>query len=266
MPRIEVNGIGLQYEERGSGPPLVLIMGFGAPAAFWSDAFVDRLARSFRVIAYDNRGTGASEKRDEPITIRTLADDAGLLTALGLERVDVFGVSMGGMIAQELVLHHPQRVRRLVLGCTHCGGANIVPAAPEVLARLMPPRGTPPREAIAGLWSAMTTEETRRERADFLEAMTERLLARPTPVVTLRRQMEAISRFATCDRLAQIGAPTLVITGDRDVLVPPENSSRLAARIPGARLAVIAGAAHNVMWEAPEETARLLEEFLLNER
>jgi 3-oxoadipate enol-lactonase len=231
----------------------------------WGDGYLDRLGRSFQVIAPDNRGTGGSEKRDEPVEISTLADDAaGLLDHLGIESAYVLGVSMGGMVAQEFALRHPGKVRRLVLGCTHPGGPEAVTASPEVLALIAPAKGVAPREAMARIYAAMTTEETRRGRAPFLEDMTDRLLARATPVITLVRQMEAINRFSAADRLGQITAPTLVITGDRDILVPPENSRTIAQRIPGARLAVIPGVAHNFFWEAEEESARLLEEFLLS--
>jgi 3-oxoadipate enol-lactonase len=263
MPRVEVNGIGLQYQERGSGAPLLLIMGYGTSAAMWGEEYLDRLARSFRVIALDNRGTGGSDKRDEPIEIATLADDAAaLLEALELEAAHVFGVSMGGMIAQELALRHPERVRGLVLGCTHCGGPKAVQASPEVLALIAPAKGMPPREAVGRIYQAMTTDETRRDRLAFLGDMTDRLLARPTPVITLVRQMEAITRFDAYDRLDRITAPALVITGDCDMLVPPENSRSIAERIPGARLAVIPGVAHNFFWEAHEHSARLVEAFL----
>ncbi len=267
MPECTANGIRLHYEEQGNGPPLLLIMGFGAPAAFWSQEFIDRLARSFRVFAPDNRGTGASEKRDGPVEIATMADDAAALLELaGVRRAHVFGASMGGMIAQELALRHPERVDRLILGCTHPGGTLAVPATPEVVALLMPPRGTTPHDAIAGMWAAMTTEETRHQRKDFLEKMTDRLLARPTPVITLRQQMEAIARFDVAERLGQIAAPTLVLTGDRDILVLPENSRRIAARIPGARLVTVPGTAHNFMWEAQERTAQTIERFLLEDQ
>lgn len=263
MPRIDVHGIGLNYEERGGGPPLLVIMGYGTGAALWGDAYLDRLARAFRVIALDNRGTGGSEKRDEAIEIATLADDAaGLLDALGIPSAHVFGVSMGGMIAQELALRHPERLRRLVLGCTHPGGAHAAPAAPEVVALIGPAKGLSPREAVGRIYEAMATAETRRDRTDFLDDMTTRLLVRPTPVVTLVRQMEAVRRFDAYDRLPAITAPTLVITGDRDILVPPENSRLLAERIPGARLLIIPGAAHNFFWEAAEESARAVELFL----
>jgi pimeloyl-ACP methyl ester carboxylesterase len=242
-------------------------MGYGTSAALWSEGFLDALAAHFDVIAPDNRGTGQSDKPPVDYEIATLADDAaGLLTALGLETAHVFGVSMGGMIAQELALRHPGGVQRLALGCTHPGGAAAVPADPAVLALIQPRPGMTPREAMAGIYAAMTTPETRRDRTVFLDAITDAMLAHRTPAFVLRAQMEAIGRFSTWDRLPSLAAPTLVITGDRDELVPPENSHRLAARIPGARLLVLPGAAHNFFWEAEAETVRQLVSFFTPDR
>ncbi len=263
MPRVQAGSIVMHYERRGSGEPLVLIMGFGGSGAMWDDAFVDLLAAQFDVIVPDNRGTGQSEKIDEPIELRTLADDvAHLLDALGIARAHVFGVSMGGMVAQEFALAHPQRPRGLVLGCTHSGGHGTVPADPEVVQLLLPQKGMAPRDVIQRTFQAMLTPETIARDTTFLDAMAGRMLAHATPVFVFRRQMEAIRRFEVCDRLHAIAAPTLVIAGDRDRLVPPQNAERLAAAIPNARLEVMHGAAHNFSWEAREETARLVTAFL----
>jgi pimeloyl-ACP methyl ester carboxylesterase len=215
------------------------------------------------VIVPDNRGTGQSEKADAAIELRTLADDiAHLLDALAIESAHIFGVSMGGMIAQEFALAHPKRLRGLILGCTNCGGPNAVQAEPEVVQLLLPQRGITPHEAIQRTYAAMVTPETLANETAFLDAMAERMLAHATPVFVFRRQMEAIQRFDLCDRLHEITAPTLVITGDRDRLVPQQNSERIAAAIPNARLEVIHGTAHNFFWEAREETARLVTAFL----
>jgi len=265
MPRVQAGSIAMHYERRGSGAPLVLIMGFGGSGAMWDGAFIDLLATSYDVIVPDNRGTGQSEKADEPIELRTLADDiANLLDALGIARAHVFGVSMGGMIAQEFALAHPQRLLGLVLGCTNCGGTDTVPAEPEVVQLLLPQKGMAPRDVIQRTYQAMVTPETIARETAFLDDMAARMLAHATPVFVFRRQMEAIQRFNLCDRLHEIAAPTLVLTGDRDRLVPPQNSQRLAAAIPNARLEVIHGAAHNFFWEAREQTARLVTAFLAN--
>ena len=263
MPFQEANGVRLHYSRRGTGEPLLLIMGYGTSAALWSEEFLAALAPYFDIIAPDNRGTGQSEKPPEGYAITTMADDmAALLAALGLASVHVFGVSMGGMIAQELVLRHPAVVRTLILGCTHAGGTRTVPPDPAVLDLILPQPGRAPREAIAGIYAAMTTEETRRTRGAFLDAITEQMLAHRTPGFVLRAQAAAVRDFDTCERLAGVRVPTLVITGDRDELAPPANSRVVADRIPGAQLAVIPGVAHNFFWEAQDETVRLLREFI----
>jgi 3-oxoadipate enol-lactonase len=161
MPRVQAGSIAMHYERRGSGDPLVLIMGFGGSGAMWDHTFVDLLAAQFDVIVPDNRGTGQSEKTDEPIELRTLADDtAHLLDALGIARAHVFGVSMGGMVAQEFALAHPQRLRGLVLGCTNCGGPSAVQAEPEIVQLLLPQKGMAPRAVIQRTYQAMLTPET----------------------------------------------------------------------------------------------------------
>jgi 3-oxoadipate enol-lactonase len=263
MPEIQAGTVRLHCERQGSGDPLLLIMGYGTGAVLWSDAFLEQLARHFELITFDNRGTGRSEKRDEPLEIADLADDAArLVEALGIERLDVVGVSMGGYIAQELVLRHPQSVSRLVLGCTGCGGPGATAAAPEVLALLAPLRGLTPQQAVARTFAAMATPETIASEGPFLEEMTARMLEHATPAFVLRAQMEAIGRWQACDRLGQIASPTLVIHGERDRLVPPKNGAMLASLIPNARLELIPNVAHNFFWEARERTVELITTFL----
>src|SRR3979409_1721854 len=139
MTVIGVGDIQLDYERSGnaSGPPLLLIMGMSGTALHWGEPFLDLLRADFDVIAYDHRGVGASTPLQGPVTIRQMADDAaGLLAALELESAHVMGISMGGMIAQELALNDPQRVRTLALGCTYCGGEGGALASQAVMSKL----------------------------------------------------------------------------------------------------------------------------------
>src|SRR5581483_2492164 len=132
MPHARVNGVRLHYEVEGSGQPLLFIAGLGQPAIAWDPELVHTMAKSYQVITYDNRGTGLSDKPDEPYSIALFASDAvGLLDTLSIARAHLFGVSMGGMIAQELGAHYSQRVGSLTLGCTTPGGRNAVAAPPE---------------------------------------------------------------------------------------------------------------------------------------
>lgn len=263
MPRIHAADIELHYDIQGTGEPLLLIMGFGASSAAWRPELVEALARSFRVITFDNRGTGQSDKPDAPYTLALMADDAaGLLDALGIGSAHVFGVSMGGMIAQEFALRHPAKLRGLVLGCTNCGAPVSIPATQETVSLLMIPEGMDPRTAAERAWPALHTPEyIEANRAYLLESI-ERALEHPTPLYARNRQMQAIMAWKSHERLGQITAPTLIITGDRDVLIPPQNSTILHERIAGSRLHIIPGAAHSFTTSHHEETARVVTAFL----
>src|SRR5271165_6568150 len=132
MAVVDVGQIHLDCERSGSGPPLLLIMGMSGTALHWGEPFLEPLRRDFDVIAYDHRGVGASSRLEGPVTIAEMAEDAaGLLDALGLDSAHVVGISMGGMIAQELALAQPARVRTLTLGCTYCGGEGSSLTEPE---------------------------------------------------------------------------------------------------------------------------------------
>src|ERR1700680_339172 len=147
MPVVSVGEIELAYERSGAGPPLLLIMGMSGTALHWGEPFLHALRRDFEVIVYDHRGVGASTRLDGPITTAQLAEDAaGLLTALGIETTHILGISMGGMIAQELALAYPEKVRTLTLGCTYCGGEGSSLTSPEVSRRLAAARTSGDRE------------------------------------------------------------------------------------------------------------------------
>jgi pimeloyl-ACP methyl ester carboxylesterase len=263
MAQASVAGIEIDYYIEGQGPPLLMIMGLGGQASSWGEPLLSALRGRLTTVRFSNRGTGRSSRLDGDVTMRLMADDAaGLLDELGIERAHVLGISMGGMIAQELALNHPQRVRGLVLGCTLCGGPRAITASPEVLAMIQPEPGLPREEQIRKAWPAMCTPEFIEARREFMEEMLRESLVHPTPVQTLLRQSAGIQAFDAYGRLPGISAPTLVIHGDRDVLVPPANAVVLRERIPGAELRVIEGAAHNFFWEKPEESAAVISEFL----
>ena len=140
MPKIAINNFKLNYEIYGDGPPLLMILGIGANISWWGNYFINGLAKHFKVIIFDNRGTGKSEDPKQDYFIKTLADDAiGLLNALNIERTYIFGHSMGGYITQELALNY-NRVNKIILCSTSCGGAKAILATPEVLDILAKPR------------------------------------------------------------------------------------------------------------------------------
>jgi pimeloyl-ACP methyl ester carboxylesterase len=263
MPKVQVGDVNLNYDLHGNGEPLLMIMGLGASSAAWDPELVEDLARTFRVITFDNRGTGQSDKPDAPYSIEMFADDAaGLLDQLNIRRAHIFGVSMGGMIAQEFSLRHPSRTATLTLGCTTAGGTHSVPPPPESLKVLTAPReGVAPEEVIRRGWPLGYTAKYIAENPSALEASIPRLLKYPTPPYAFQRQLEGTYTLKTYDRLPQIKAPTLVITGAEDVLIPAKNSEIIASQIPGAKLHLIANAGH-AFWVSRDEFMKVFVPFV----
>ena len=262
MPKAKVDDIQLYYEEQGRGEPLLLIMGLGASTLGWSEQILT-FSREFRVIAFDNRGAGRSDKPAVRYTIALFADDtAGLMDALGIDSAHVYGQSMGGFVAQELALRHPQRVRTLVLGSTSCGGRQAVAGSPENLAIIGMMNVLTPREAAEKGLPLLYSEEFIARHHDALIQRSLREAELRSPPDAFGRQVQAAIRHNTFDRLADIRCPTLVITGSGDRIVPADNSRILVERIPGAELAVLPGAGHGYLVEKAAESNAIVLKFL----
>ncbi len=211
------------------------------------------------MIAYDHRGVGASSRLEGPITIRELADDAaGLLDALEIDSAHILGISMGGMVAQELALATPERVRTLAIGCSYCGGPGSVRIGEAVYRRVAEARASGDRAlALQASWEinvspAYATDEQAWER--WVATATRRSVA----VEVIVRQAQAIAAHDTSARLPQIELPTLVLHGSVDELLPVANGRMIAGLIPGARLEVFDSVGHLFFWERGPQTAELL--------
>jgi len=190
------------------------------------------------------------------------ADAVALLDALGIARAHIFGVSMGGMIAQEIVLNYADRVNGLILGCTTPGGENAVAADPDVIALIAPEPGLSARDQKRRARPAIVSPEFIDREEDFLEEMLHLSLVNPTPLATVVQQMAAIREFDTFDRLPQVKTRTLVIHGDCDRLLPHDNGVLIAGQIAGSEMKTIEGAGHVFFWEEPAESAAAISEFL----
>jgi 3-oxoadipate enol-lactonase len=264
MTLIDAGDVKLDYERTGdpAGPPLLLIMGMSGTALHWGEPFLALLREDFDVIAYDHRGVGASSRLDGPVTIRQMADDAAaLLGALKLDTTHVMGISMGGMIAQELALNHGARVRTLTLGCTYCAGPGSALTAESTMHKLQAAFVSGDREqALRAGWeinvsAAMAADED--AYAAFLEIGNRR----PVAVPVILQQLQACAAHNTYERLPELGElPTLVIHGTDDELLPVENGRLIASRVPGSQLEIFDGVGHMFVWERPQRSAELVRE------
>lgn len=256
-----VGEIELDYERSGSGPPLLLIMGMSGTALHWGEPFLEGLERDFEVIVYDHRGVGASSRLEGEVTIVEMAEDAlGLLDALSIGSAHILGISMGGMVAQELALAHPERVRTLTLGCTYCGGGGSARTVPDVFRRVREARMSGDRErAVRAAWEGNVSPalvDDADAYAEYVAIAYRRAVAVPVIVA----QLTAIAGHDTSARLSELAMPTLVIHGTADQILPVQNGRLVASLIPGSRLEIFEGVGHLFFWERPDRSAELVRE------
>jgi 3-oxoadipate enol-lactonase len=258
MSFVENQGARIYWDEQGQGEPILLIMGLGYPSYLWH-RMRPVLAQCYRTIALDNRGSGQSDAPAGPYSIAVMAADAAaVLDAAGVESAHVFGLSMGGMIAQEFALQYPRRVRSLVLGCTAAGGPDAVRAEKKVT-EVLTLRNMGLEEASMAMRAFVYDAGTPPERIEEDMVIRRKRFPRPEAYAA---QLQGIFTWEAYTRLHQIAAPTLVIHGGSDQLVPPANAELIAARIPGAKLVIIPHASHIFITDQPELSQRAIMEFL----
>jgi pimeloyl-ACP methyl ester carboxylesterase len=267
MPRVKANGIEIAYEVHGEGRPLLLISGVGYGGWFWH-RIVPALSQDYQVITFDNRGAGDTDKPAGPYTVGLMAaDTAGLLDALGIRAVSVMGHSLGGFIAQELVVERPDLVSKLILASTTHGGNQVVPITKEALEVLTNREGDPLDLIRRGVQIACAPGFLERQ-ADLLQELTRYRLTNPVPPAQYQAQvaagagMGALSEEQVTERMAAIQTPTLILFGEFDRVVPPGNADLMAAKIAAARVKIIPGTGHMFPIEDPGATAAAIKEFL----
>jgi len=282
--KIEVNDIGIYYEIHGEGEPLLLVEGLGYSSWMWFKQIPD-LSREYKVIVFDNRGVGNTDKPDMEYSVEMMADDAaGVLKTLDIESANILGISMGGFIAQEIALKYPNVVKSLVLGSTsfsgrdvmHKGSNSLLGAFVELWG-IMPAmlefsgKGNSPmtnsfdvnleKKIRYGLSLAFTPEYFD-SHADEIDRIVEWRLANPQPFYAWKRQLRAGMKFDATDRVPQIKVPSLVVTGSEDRIVPPESSKRLSELIPDSRFIQIEGTGHLSFIEKAPEFNKIVLSFL----
>ena len=270
MPFARVNGVNIHYKVYGRGEPLVMIMGLGGPASGW--IFQIRTFRKhYRVVIFDNRGVGKSSKPKEPYTIRTMADDTiGLMDHLGIDKAHVMGTSLGGMIAQELAINYPDRLNRLILVCTTADTGDIndgvinqmgleTGASEEDLESLE-------LKDMQKVMGAITSLAFNRRLFKMFIVPLFKVSLRFLGVKGIKGQMRAANAHSTTDRLRKITAPTLVIVGTEDRIIPYTSSEILAGSIPDAKLVKFDGGSHAFFVEMRGRFNKEVLGFLMGER
>jgi 3-oxoadipate enol-lactonase len=256
---VQNQGAKIYWDERGQGAPVLLIMGLGLPSDMWHRTRPLLEAR-YRTITLDNRGAGRSDVPSGPYSLATMASDAAaVLDAAGVSGAHVFGVSMGGMIAQEFAVQYPSRVRSLILGCTAPGGPHAVRAEPAALQMLTSRATMTDEEFSDAVLPFIHDAHTPRERIE--EDLVIRRRWNPS-VKGYLAQLQGIMAWEVYSRLQQVTAPTLAVHGETDRLVPPGNSRVIAGRIPNAKLVMIPRAGHIFTTDQPEPSHRAILDFL----
>ena len=270
MPKVETNGIDIAYEIQGRGHPLVLITGVGYGSWFCHEIVPD-LAAHFQVITFDNRGAGDSDKPAGPYTVPMMAaDTAGLLDQLGVSNVYVFGHSLGGFIAQELAISRPDLVGKLILASTNHGGQNVIPITPEALEVMTKRKGNLFELVRRGIAIATAPGFSQKQPGVEKELVDYRF-TNPVPPEQYQAQvmagagMAGLSREDVIQRLNSIQVPVLVIFGEHDKVVPPENARLMVEKLPNARVKILPDAGHIFPIEDPQATVTAILDFLNEE-
>jgi 3-oxoadipate enol-lactonase len=264
MPKLRVGENELHYERAGSGEPLLMIQGMSGTHVSWGEPFLGPLRTHFDVIAFDNRGIGLSAPIEGPFTIVEMAEDAAMLMeGLGIESAHVVGISMGGMIAQELALAQPERLRSLTLGCTYCGGAGSQLMPQENLEILAAGMMSGDRDkAIRASWEVNLSPAFRADESRYA-AFHEMATSVPAAKRTIELQAQAIFGHNTSGRLGEITTQTLIVHGTEDGVLPYPNGELIASLMPAARLETLEDLGHMFWWEQPERSGELIREHAL---
>lgn len=263
MPIADLGDRKLHYARRGSGEPLLLVQGMAGHHLMWGEPFLSELERDFDVVAHNHRGIGDSSRAEGPFTVADLADDAAaLIAALGWDSAHVLGISLGGMVAQEIAVRHRERVRTLVLGCTYAGPDGGTLEAPGPLRMAAALQTGDARQSLRAGYEANLSPAVRADESWF-DRFAEAALAERVPTPVIMMQMRAGMAHDAVAGLRALDVPTLVIHGTADEMVAPANGDHVAGLVPGARLERMEGVGHLFWWERPELSAELVRKHAL---
>jgi len=256
------DGVSIYYEADGSGEPLVLIEGLGY--ANWMWVKQKPLSKYVKLIIYDNRGVGYSSKPDRPYTMDNFADDLeDLLNYLSIDKAFLWGVSMGGMIAMYFTYKNPDRVRGLILGETNFGIKSVPPSKEALEILMQPPKsGLDKREMLIERMRVAFSREYFNKHKDEIEYLVNLRIRFEEDPKAYNNQLAAVLSFDFKDKLPSIGVPTLIVTGDEDYVVNPQNSYIMNQSIPNSKLIILRGAGHLAIIERAEDYNKVVLNFI----
>jgi pimeloyl-ACP methyl ester carboxylesterase len=257
---IPVDDVSLAYSESGSGYPVIFINGLASTMDMWNPPVLSKISEYFRVIIFDNRGTGYSNKSEKPFSIPLLAQDtSALMDALDISSAHILGLSMGASVAQEFTLNFPEKVNKLILVSGECGGSESIKMQPEILAELMDKSGTV-LDIVNRMFSLLFPASWLATHDPFQYCPE---VNETTSDEVVKRQAAAFFAWTgSFNRLGDIRSPTLVITGTEDVIVPSVNSLVINGQVPGSQLIEIPGAGHGLMYQFPDRFSDCVLTFL----
>jgi len=262
---VKINDINMYYEIHGEGFPLVMILGFVENIFWWHPNLINKLSEKFKVILFDNRGTGRTDKPNIDYTVKIFVNDTvGLMDALKIEKAHIFGHSMGGKIAQELVLHYPEKVGKLILCSTSCGGPKTVRGSHAARLLMRQYKQYKIFELVNTIIEILLTEEFIQNNPEAVKETYQKIVKNPPPIHAYRRLINAGRGFNTYRRLKNINTPTLILHGKKDILSPSQNADILADSIPGSKKIIFEDSNHCPHFDNVEKLTQVTLDFLTN--
>lgn len=260
LPKVKINDIEIYYEIHGDGFPFILITGLAGDVNWWNSEDIKRYSKDFKTIIFDNRGAGRTDKPNMNYSMGLFGSDVlGLMEALNIEKTHILGSSLGGMIAQEIAINHPERVEKLILCSTHSGGSNMIKPSKEVTEMLTSSR----QDLIDGIVSMCFTDNFINSHPKLISKFKSQISKTRIPPRSYILQLKSVNSFDTYSRLKQIKAPTLIIHGKKDILIPVANAEILEQEIPNARKLLLNDLAHWPFFPTNKKLMNMIIEFLM---
>jgi pimeloyl-ACP methyl ester carboxylesterase len=266
LPSVKVNDINIYYEIHGEGYPFVLIRGLSSSLNSWPPYSINKFSKFFKIILLDNRGAGKTDIPDGKYSAKMMADDTiGLMDSLDIKKTHLLGFSMGGCIAQEIVLNYPDKVTKLILTSSWCGPTHGIPPIPEKnpFPKMTPLLQEGKYDDMAKiLTNSLFPEKYKKNNPRIIEKVIKNYMDNAPSLKGFEGQSAYVESYDTYERLSEIKIPTLILHGTEDIILPVENAKILAKRIPSAELILFENTGHGMNIQENKLWTQKVIEFL----